>query len=44
MSLREARVKAVEARRDIFAAPDEVKCKITFGEVAQEWLEKAYVR
>ena len=40
MSLREARVKAVEARRDIFAAPAEVKSKITFGEVAQEWLKK----
>ena len=40
MSLREARIKAVEARRDIFAAPAEVKCKTTFGEVAQEWLKK----
>ena len=40
MSLREARIKAVEARRDIFAAPAEVKSKITFGEIAQEWLKK----
>ena len=40
ISLREARIKAVEARRDIFNAQSDTTQKdINFGDIVQEWLD-----